>query len=738
MSRRNPATPSAPDSELTPERLFSDPPLMPTLPVAPRFAPDGTFVTYLKRAQDDSSRTDLWRIDLPAGRTSDDTADNLGEGALWIDARGLANTSSDVTRMTAAERAERERKRNFSHGITQYEWFPDGEHLLIPIDGTALRLNIHDMTTTALCPSGTRQTAFSLAGNSQRLAYVREGNLYFTALDTLTEKQVTHDASETVTNGLPDFLAAEEMHRHEGFWWSWDANQLVYCKVDESKVDISYRMEIDAEGARTLPQRYPFPGTTNPWVELWLYDVPTDTHTQIWANTTQEAYLARVSWQQDQLYIQTQDRRQQHLHLQRYNPNGQEWEPVWSEHSETWVNLNDDFRRLPNDRLLVSHEQNGPRQIALLSTQSFASPPTPTEISAPHHIVEVLGQRDGLVYVSGWDTTPLDLHLFEISLSSGEATQITQEPGIHAVQLDASAEHYLEVFNSDKQIPVLRWGKLNPDTRPVSLTANALPENAPYKVLLDKHSWPEFGTLTARDGAELWYRLTRPINFDASLQYPVIVYVYGGPGGQKVVRNWGSGLLQLFAHHGFAVMEVDNRGTSNRGRTFDAPLYGNMGFPEVQDQVTGVEFLHSLPWVDTDRIGVFGHSYGGYLTLMCLCQAGDQFAAGVAVAPVCDWQMYDSHYTERFMGLPTENEDGYRNSNVLTHLHKLDRPLLLMHGMADDNVLFSHSTLIIAELQKQLKPFDLMTYPGAKHSMQERHVSIHRFNKLLEFFKQKL
>ena len=222
---------------------------------------------------------------------------------------------------------------------------------------------------------------------------------------------------------------------------------------------------------------------------------------------------------------------------------------------------------------------------------------------------------------------------------------------------------------------------------------------------------------------QVYYRITPPSQIDGT--HPTVLYVYGGPGAQKVRREWSSLLLQMFAHHGFGVLEIDNRGSTNRGRHFEAPIYRSLGEVEVEDQLLAFEILAQLDWADSQRVGVFGHSYGGYMTLKCLTQS-DRFAAGVAVAPVSDWTLYDTHYTERYMGLPQDNEDGYANSSVLADLALLNDPLLLMHGMADDNVLFTNSTAIMGRLQELGKPFELMTYPGAKHSMQERHVSIHR------------
>ena len=214
--------------------------------------------------------------------------------------------------------------------------------------------------------------------------------------------------------------------------------------------------------------------------------------------------------------------------------------------------------------------------------------------------------------------------------------------------------------------------------------------------------------------------------------------VYGGPGVQTVRQEWPPLTVQLFAQNGFGVFQLDNRGSTNRAKAFEDPIFGHLGDIEVADQIAGVDHLKSLDWVDPERIGVFGHSYGGYMVLMCLAKAPSVFAAGVSVAPVTDWRLYDTHYTERYLATPESNPDGYRSSAVFEHLEGLRRPLLLMHGMADDNVLFTHTTRLMKTLQDRGVTFELMTYPGAKHSMQEPSVATHRYHAILDFFERTL
>jgi dipeptidyl-peptidase-4 len=274
------------------------------------------------------------------------------------------------------------------------------------------------------------------------------------------------------------------------------------------------------------------------------------------------------------------------------------------------------------------------------------------------------------------------------------------------------------------------------------LVPNRIGPDHPYSPYVSDHLSTEFGTLSAKDGQTLYYQIIKPKNLEPGHRYPVIVDVYGGPGNQRVRKAWGGyprgneGFFrQILAQSGYIVFTLDNRGSGSRGVKFETALYHHLGSVEIEDQVTGVEFLRSLPYVDPARIGVSGWSYGGYMTLMCMMQAPDVFAAGVAGAPVTDWKLYDTHYTERFMGTPQSNPDGYAKSSVLHYTDFLKGSLLIIHGMADDNVLFTHSTTLFKKLQDLNEPFEVMTYPGGKHGLL-RHADMgrHGYMTIKRFF----
>ena len=694
------------NEQLTPDRLFSAPSLAGDLPSDLKVSPCGEFAAFRAPSEDDQNRLNLHRVMFASGTSE-----------LWIEADTVAQTSADVTSLTAEERADRERRRDFSHGIREYFWQPGTDAVLLPMDGQAYLLE--DGRPRPLCPPGTRQSGFLFSPCGHMLAYVRDGNVHILTLATQQEVAVTHGTRPDVVHGLPDFLAAEEMHRFAGMWWSLDSTQLYYTMVDNTPVRESFRLELDAAGAKTIPQRYPYAGEQNPRVSLWQYNRVTDEHTEIW-NDAQEAYLARCCPVSEGVVLQVQDRLQHSLLYRLYPQTGGRPETLYEERSDTWVSLSDDFREISGHRFVLTEETSGTRRVNVIHRDG-----TIQALAGPTHVNQILAADDEAVWATGWHDSPVQNHLFRLDTAGKDFRQLTGEDGWHEISLSIEHGCYLDRHSATRKPLSVSYRTLD-GTSSRTLFRNDVQNDHPYANYATSHCYASFKAFDAADGQKIHCRITPPSGTGAAGstgRHPTIVYVYGGPGAQKVRDEWSPLLVQLFAQNGFGVLEIDNRGSANRGRRFEAPLYRRMGSIEVIDQVAGLAVLEQESWADMQRVGIFGHSYGGYMTLMCLCQAPQAFRSGVAVAPVCDWRLYDSHYTERYMGLPEDNPQGYEQGNVLTHLCHLDSPLLLMHGMADDNVLFTHSTMIMNELQRLQKPFQLMTYPGAKHSMQEPHVA---------------
>ena len=699
--------------KLTVERLFSDPPLFADAPRNLQMAPDGGCITYLQAAPDDRERSDLWRAD-PA----------TGKAECWVSGTDLAGDGS----ATAAELAEKERRRTFVNGITSYQWHPDGQALLLVAEGAGYLFDVATAKVRRVTPEGQRYTDIKLSPQGRHLSYVGDGNLYINSLADGSERTVAGGDDPNLSFGIADFLAQEEMHRFDGHWWREDESQVAFTRVDVSAVQASQRFEANDQGLKVIEQRYPFAGEANPVVGLGLYEVATATTHWIDYADAPEDYLARVAFAEGELAVQVQNRAQNRLRLKLIDLGTLNQRLLIEETAPTWINLHDNFTPIGEDDYLWTSERGGTSQI--YRYRNGACEPV---THGPGHINRILSADGERALVAGWLEAPTEQHLYRINLADGKHSRLTG-PGCHEITASQDGKWLFDRASSPQNPGRIQFGRGDGTWHPLSEAK--IDDAHPYHPFADEHMTPELGTLTAEDGQTLHYRLTRPRQ--PAEAAPLIVHVYGGPGVQRVRNEWPPLLLQLFAQRGFGVLELDNRGSANRGRRFEAPIHRHLGHTEVRDQVIGAEFAASLPWVDAPRIGVFGHSYGGYMALMCLAQAPERFRAGVAVAPVTDWRLYDTHYTERYLGHPDDNAEGYETSSVFPHIAGIQGKLLLMHGMSDDNVVFTHSMRLMTALQQANVPFELMTYPGAKHSMQQKAVAIHRFNLILDFFERHL
>jgi dipeptidyl-peptidase-4 len=352
--------------------------------------------------------------------------------------------------------------------------------------------------------------------------------------------------------------------------------------------------------------------------------------------------------------------------------------------------------------------------------------------------VASVDEKNGWVYFTGWLKDPTERHLYRVNLDGRNAAnpkQISKRPGWHGVTVSKNSQHYFDSYSNVNQPTQVSLHQA--DGKLVTyLLENRLDENHPLTSHRDNWIDPTFGTITAEEGTELHFTYIKPTTPKPGNGYPAIVYVYGGPLVGQQVRNAWSGTnlwAQYMANRGYVIFKLDNRGTYNRGKAFEDVLYKKFGEIELQDQITGVNWLKKQPWVDGSRIGIYGFSYGGYMTLMAMFRAAGTFVAGVAGAPVTDYRSYDTHYTERYLSTPQKNPNGYDASAVFPYTEGLKGDLLLYHGMADDNVLFVNTTKLIKQLQDQGKVFEFMAYPGSKHSFNNKAL-LHRAKTIDHFF----
>ena len=704
--------------KLTPARLFGRQPLA-RAPSQLKLSADGRYGSFLLPADDDRERLELWLVEMASGQL-----------------RRLLAGETAAAPETAEVRAERERRRQFAQGVTAYEWHPARHEILLPAAGGVRLLDVETGGQRVLAPPDGGQSGVRLSAKGNFVSFVRGGDLYAQPVAGGEVRRLSTDGGGTVTNGLADFIAQEEMHRFDGHWWSADEDQVAFVRVDATPVPETHRQEIDADGIRVAPQRYPFAGGPNVEVRLGIVAVATGEVSWLdWALAPDD-YLARVAFAPSgALFVQAQSRDQRRLALRSFAIGF--WQEVLTETAASWINLHDDLTFLPDRRFLWTSERGGTATLYVgrrsREDGSWHLEHCPTGLG---RVNRILAATKDAAWVLGWQDDPTCQGLYRVDLNGdGQLTPVLAGPywceGVASAKAGVALATRASAAGG---VELLGLQLATSKAKPVPPRPIALPPLPPgVRDLGGEHSMGRIETATAR----LHYRLTTPSPCVANHRHPVVVFVYGGPGVQRVRQEPPPLTLQLFAQAGFGVFELDNRGSANRDRAFEAALAGRLGQVEVEDQLAGVAFLRRQPWVDAGRIGIFGHSYGGYLALMCLAQS-HVFAAGAAVAPVTDWRLYDTHYTERYLGMPAANAAGYAASAVLPRVEAIDAPLLLMHGMADDNVLFTHSLKLIDALQEAGKPFELMTYPGAKHALQQRSVAIHRHDCILDFFRRRL
>lgn len=714
-------------AELSLDRLFDTPGLSGPVPAMARYAPDGRSIAWLRPADDDFERLDLWLCDL-----------STGSSRCLIDARDLGEERS----LSAEEKARRERQRVFAGGIVEFEWTSDGKAVIFPMTGCLYRLGIAPGSVPEpLIPEDLFVTDVRV-GPKGRIGFVQDRNLWLLEVDG-SLRQLTTEGGGSVSCGLADFIAQEEMHRFDGYFFSPDGRRVAFLKVDEAPIPLSHRYEIDASGFSVHPQHYPYAGGPNATVELGIVDLTDGSISWLHWSGDDTEYLARVDWRPDAtgLVIQRQSRLQERLELVDIDLDGSA-RILHTETSDTWVNLNDDLRLLSDGRCaLWSSEHQGLRRLYRLALDTGELTPITPADGMVLRLVDV-DEATGAVFVEGAFELPTQRHLYRVDLH-GEAIpeRLTPAHGSHQTQVAPDFATFVDRREHLTQPPCLEVRDLG-GSLVADLVANRTDTPShPYHPFLSGHRAAELGELTAADGQRLFYRLTPPADGYEG-QRPVIVSVYGGPGVQRVQDAWPPLVHQYFARRGWGVFELDNRGSGNRGRDFERPIHGHLGAVEVADQLLGLEFLKTLDWADMNRVAVFGHSYGGYMALMCLAQHPERFRAAVSVAPVTDWLLYDTHYTERYLGHPHHNGEGYAASAVEAWLPGFAqaRPgsLLLMHGMADDNVLFTHTSRLMHALQEHGVLFDLMAYPGAKHGLAGRRTGLHRFRVIEAFLARHL
>ncbi|HEX7885905.1 MAG TPA: S9 family peptidase, partial [Phenylobacterium sp.] len=628
-----------------------------------------------------------------------------------------------------------------TRGVVDYDWDSQGKLILAPVEGDVWLYDVAAKRARQLTRTAGDEIDAKISPRGGYVSYVRDDNLYVTPTAGGAERALTQDGTELKSWATAEFIAQEEMDRSTGYWWSPDDERIALALVDQTGVDVVERPEVNATGARVVAQRYPRPGRPNARVDLYVQALAAGERIKVDLGPDPDIYLARVAWSKDgrTLYVQRQSRDQRRLDLLAVDPATGQGKVVLTETSPHWVDLTDDFKPLKDGTFLWSSERSGWRHLYLYRADGSLVRQV-THGDWPVEAIEGVDEATHTVVFSAHRHRPGERRIYSISYASpGEPKALTMAGGWWTVTVAGQGGAFAGTYQDPRTPP--RTALYRADGQRVRwIEENALQPGHPFWPYADRLRTPEFGTIEAADGSDLWWSLRTPPGFDPAHRYPVIVQVYGGPGSAQVSATWHTPEDQILLDAGYILFRLDNRGTPNRSVAFKTSIDRRMGQLEVDDQIAGAKYLQSLPYVDPARIGVTGWSYGGYMTLLLLSAPDSPFTAGVAGAPVSDWKLYDTHYTERFMGTPADNAEGYARSEVVGRLaHLKPGALLLMHGMADDNVTFDHSTRVLFALQAQGKPFEMMVYPGLRHRGGWTPMNrMHRALQAVEFFDRKL
>ncbi|MBB3223326.1 S9 family peptidase [Pseudoduganella umbonata] len=712
---------------LTLDRLHSDPALAGNGVRALKVSPDGARVTFLRGRPDNQFQMDLWEFNL-----KDKSTRRLVDSKVLVAEENLSD----------AEKARRERERTAAlKGIINYSWSPDGKRLLVPIAGNLYLIEVARPDAARLVASG-NVTDPKISPKGKYVSFVRDQNLYVIDLATGKEKALTTDGKGTLHNGEAEFVAQEEMHQYTGYYWAPDDSAVAYRRYDEAQVPVARRFEIYADRTDVIEQRYPAAGDKNAIVELRIVDPATGATKDVDLGAEKDIYLVRADFSADskKLLFQRQTRDQKKLELIAVDTATLAQKVLVTETAKTWTDINDDLRFLSGGKGFVwSSHRTGRNHLYLFDMDGNVKHALTKGEWGIDNLLAV-DEQAGKVYFSSNKDAIIDKQTYAVSLDGRNAdkpVRVTQADGWHDTTFARNGQLFVDTWSDPANPPQVSIRK--PDGAILTwLEKNEVNASHPYYQYKSDHLPVEYGTLQASDGQTLYWSMIKPYRFDPAKKYPVYLSTYGGPGPQYVSRKWGDPFDMYMAQQGYVVFRLDNRGSGRRERAFTDAIYRNLGKVEVEDQLAGIDFLGKQAFVDPKRIGVYGWSYGGFMALRLLSQGSDKIAAGVSGAPVTDWALYDTHYTERFMDKPSENKAGYADSTVFAHVDGLKSNLLLIHGMADDNVLFTNTTKMIDALVNRGVQFDLMTYPGAKHGVSDRKQRKHVQVGIDAFFRKHL
>ena len=597
---------------------------------------------------------------------------------------------------------------------SSYQWSNTGAEMLVSANGDLFLVQVQSGEWKPLTATAEPERDPKLSPDGKLVAFRRRQDLYSLDIASGKETRLTRDGSPTLLNGQLDWVYPEELDLTTAYWWSPDSKRIAYLQFDISREPVFPQVDLLNPSARLEPERYPKAGDPNADVRAGVVPAAGGPTQRMDLGETRGFLIARVDWLPggQGLAIQRLNRIQNRLDLLAANPATSAASLLLREQDPYWVNVTDSYRFLKDGKhFLWSSERDGFRHLCLYSMDGKLRQ---TVTRGEWEVTSLAGVDEAArtVYYVSTAKSPLERHLYRTGFDGRHTARLTQAEGTHTISMSPACDYYVDSASS----------LTSPPRR--TLHAKDGAETAVY-MEADRTAADELRILpteivkfTASDGALLYARLIKPDGFAPGKKYPAMVMIYGGPHSQNVRDIWsGASWDQALAARGFVVWQLDNRGSAGRGHRWESSIFRNLGQKELEDQKEGIRQLESLGFVDSSRIGIYGWSYGGFMTLYALRNAPDLFRAGIAGAPVTDWRNYDTIYTERYMGLPAENTDGYRRSSVVEKAGNLAAKLLIVHNFGDDNVHFQNTLQMSDALQRAGKQFEMMMYPQKAHGV---------------------
>ncbi|MGE5236309.1 MAG: DPP IV N-terminal domain-containing protein [Acidobacteriota bacterium] len=705
---------------LTVERLFADPPLEGAQPQEIAWLPDGTHLSYLIRSwEGGKSSTTLWLVD-----------------ATRADAKAVLSDAELATESTEAAT-------QVHPTLAGYRWSPDGSTLLLEGGGDLFLYHRADGKTERLTDTPAKEELATFSPDGTRIAFVRNNDLYVLELASKSEVRVTEDGSADRLNGKLDWVYTEEIAERSplAYAWSPTGDGLAFLSLDDRRVPSFPQVGLLSDHPTVESQRYPQPGDPNPAVTLTVVALPsgatTVTGRQILSwNDPQDEYLPRFGWLPGGkgVWYELLNRDQTRLEVAALDLATRKPRTLLVEEDPAWVDVTDDLRFLADGSFLWSSQRSGYRHLYHYDAMGKEVRQLTKGRWEVSHL-DAVDEHAGWVYFTATEASVLTHNLYKVRLDGLGFRRVTFGAGSHRVDVAPAGRFVVDSYSELAKPAAVRI--LDGDGRVLQeLAGSTRPELDKFEL-----STPQLVKIAGNGETALYASVLKPPDFDSSKQYPAIVYAYGGPGVQLVRNAWPGryGLVsQVLAAHGFVVLTVDGRGTPGRGRDFEHAVLRRFGKVELEGQLAGVRWFRNQPWSDRDHIGIWGASYGGFMTCYALLHAPDVFSAGVAIAPVTDWRLYDSIYTERYLKQPKDNPDGYRESSLVDQADRLKGALLLIHGTADDNVHVNNTLIFADRLVRAGKPYELQLYGRATHRVYRPDQRLDEMKRLLAFFARAL